>query len=649
VRLFVPGRICLFGEHSDWAGGYRRTNPKVGKGYTLLCGTNQGIYAEVKPHPGKLVMRSVLSDGRVLGPHEVPMEKEALLAEAEAGGFFSYAAGVAYQILTHYHVKGLDIEGERMDLPLKKGLSSSAAICVLVARAFNRIYDLKMTTRGEMEYAYQGEILTPSRCGRMDQGCAFGQRPILMVHDRDLLTVEELRVGGPLHYVIVDLRAGKDTMEILASLNRSYPFPQTDLDLGVHHYLGAVNKEIVFEAIEALSEGDAQKLGALMTKAQRLFDEYLIPACPSQLMAPVLHRLLEAEEIQEHIWGGKGVGSQGDGTAQLLARSKAAQQEVMRIVEEALGMKALALDLMPPQRVRRAIIPAAGFGTRMFPASKAVKKELFPVVDRDGVAKPLIMVIVEEALRAAIEEVCIIVQKGDEMLFDAFFNTPLSHAHLNKLPAVSRDIARRIEEIGRCISFVTQEQQEGFGHAVYCAREWDREEPFLLMLGDHLYRSKTDVSCVQQLLEVYEKTQTSVVGLMRTPEGLIENFGVATGTWNQDHGVLNISEFCEKPTRDYARSNLRVEGLDENEYLTLFGLYILKPGIFEFLEETIEHNLRERGEFQLTPSLDRLRQADGFIGVIVEGERFDTGIPDVYVDTIKRFREVKVGACQGSK
>ncbi len=93
--------------------------------------------------------------------------------------------GVAYQILTHYHVRGLVIDNYKTDLPIKKGLSSSAAICVLTARAFNRVYDLKMTIRGEMELAYQGEITTPSRCGRMDQGCAFGNRPILMTFDGD--------------------------------------------------------------------------------------------------------------------------------------------------------------------------------------------------------------------------------------------------------------------------------------------------------------------------------------------------------------------------------------------------------------------------------------------------------------------------------
>ena len=139
----------------------------------------------MKPHPTKLILRSTLSDGTRKEPLVLPMKRVALLAEAEKGSFFSYAAGVAYQILTHYHVHGLEIDNYLTDLPVKKGLSSSAAICVLVARTFNRIYDLKMTVRGKMEYAYIGEITTPSRCGRMDQGCAYGNRPIMIIFDGD--------------------------------------------------------------------------------------------------------------------------------------------------------------------------------------------------------------------------------------------------------------------------------------------------------------------------------------------------------------------------------------------------------------------------------------------------------------------------------
>jgi galactokinase len=144
MKIFVPGRICLFGEHSDWAGGYRRINADIEKGSALIVGTNQGLYAQVKQHPDKLIITASLEDGTRSGPFEIPMEREALLKEAMQGGFLSYAAGVAYQILTHYRVRGLEIDNYRTDLPVQKGLSSSAAICVLVARAFNRVYDLKM-------------------------------------------------------------------------------------------------------------------------------------------------------------------------------------------------------------------------------------------------------------------------------------------------------------------------------------------------------------------------------------------------------------------------------------------------------------------------------------------------------------------------
>ena len=639
MKLFVPGRICLFGEHSDWAGGYRRINADIVEGYTLICGTDQGIYADVQPHPTSLVLTSIMPDGMTQGPVEIPMHSKALLEEAQSGSFWSYIAGVAYQVLTNYHVRGLVIDNYKTDLPVKKGLSSSAAISVLTARAFNRIYDLKLTVRGEMELAYMGEITTPSRCGRMDQGCAFGNRPVLMTFDGDRLETTELQVSRELYFVIVDLLGQKDTMEILNRLNHSYPFAENELERGVQQLLGPINKRIVHQAIDALQSADAARLGVLINEAQALFDRYAMPACPEELTAPILHKTLSYEPLKKHIWGGKGIGSQGDGTAQFLARSEADQEKVIQILERDLNLPVLKLTLRPGPKVRKAVIPAAGFGTRLFPATKATKKELFPIIDRDGIAKPAILLIVEEALEAGMEEVIIIVQESDLAEFENFFNTQVSIENYNKLPSNFQEYARRLLEFGRRVKFVTQPVQEGFGHAVYCARQAVGDEPFLLMLGDHLYRSTGELSCVRQLLNAYQRHGTNVLGLRRTPEDQIANFGTAVGNWIEPDQLLNVTEFAEKPNQDYARHNLRVPGLPEEEYLTVFGQYIIKPKIFEFLEENLTNNVRERGEFQLTSALDRLRQEDGFLGLIMEGKRYDIGLPQSYLDTLQIFKE----------
>jgi UTP--glucose-1-phosphate uridylyltransferase len=141
------------------------------------------------------------------------------------------------------------------------------------------------------------------------------------------------------------------------------------------------------------------------------------------------------------------------------------------------------------------------------------------------------------------------------------------------------------------------------------------------------------------MVEAYNQYGTSVVGLKRTPEPDISSYGVVNGVWVEEQRILNISEFAEKPTLDYARTNLHVPHIAEDEYLTVFGQYIIKPEIFDLLETNIRNNLRERGEFQLTSALDRLRQMDGFLGLMIDGRRFDIGIPEHYLETLQLFAQ----------
>lgn len=637
MKLFVPGRLCLFGEHSDWAAGYRHLNPAIAKGYTLIASTNQGIYAEVQRHPTHLILRSALND-RTKTELALPMDKTALVAEAETGSFFSYAAGVAAQFLANYPVQGLEIDNYLTDLPIQKGLSSSAAICVLVARAFNRLYYLKMNVRDEMEMAYLGETATPSRCGRMDQGCAYGNRPILMIFDGPQMDVVELKAAKDLFFVIVDLAKSKNTQEILASLNQAYPFATDAVQQNVHKYLGAISVQITQDAVSALQQGDAVKIGELMRVAQREFDKYLIPACPSQLTAPALHQLLNYPPIQPYILGGKGVGSQGDGTAQFIVKDEESQQQVIDIINRDFPqMECVKMTIGSQYKVRKAVIPAAGFGTRMFPATKAVKKELLPIIDRTGRAKPIILAIVEEALSAGIEEVGIVVQKGDRTFFEDFFKAPPSPQLFQKLSQPNQDYSKYLQYLGQKVTIITQDIQEGFGHAVFCAREWTNNEPFLLLLGDHIYASATESSCARQLLDIYSQVQQSAIGLRVTASDVIHHYGCAAGVWQQPDSLLAVTQLYEKPDIEYARQHLRVAGMADNLFLSFFGMYVLEPKIFDCLAEHIDGNFREKGEFQLTSCLDKLRQSEGMAGYVVQGRCFDTGLPEVYRQTLIDF------------
>jgi UTP--glucose-1-phosphate uridylyltransferase len=293
---------------------------------------------------------------------------------------------------------------------------------------------------------------------------------------------------------------------------------------------------------------------------------------------------------------------------------------------------------MPKNQIKKAVIPAAGFGTRLFPATKVVKKELFPIIDQDGRVKPVIQLIVEEAISAGIEEIGIIVQPEDKKVFIDLFKYPPKAELFEKLSPENQKHSKHIVDLGDRIKFLSQKEQAGYGHAVYCAKEWVNDQPFLLMLGDHIYASDIKKSCARQVLEVYAQVNQSVVGLTTIPAEIIHKAGCVTGVWQKHNSILSLTQVYEKPTVEYARQNLRVEGIAENEFLSIFGLYALTPRIFDFLEENINNNFRERGEFQLTTCLEQIRQAEGMIGYVVQGKSFDVGMPDAYLQTLIDFR-----------
>lgn len=638
IELFVPGRLCLFGEHSDWAGLQKSINAKIVSGYAVVTGIEQGIYGTAEKADVFSVTSALPEYHGASFSCEMDMNK--LRAAAREGGFFSYVAGVASYICEWYHVGGLHLEITDMTLPMKSGLSSSAAICVMVAKAFNNLYGLHLNTLGLMNIAYWGEQRTPSRCGRLDQACAFGVNPVIMTFDGNELDVGRITVKKPLYYVFADLMAGKDTVKILGDLNRAYPFAHNEMENRLHDALGKDNHAIIDRAISCISNGEAEKLGALMTEAQGLFDEKVAPMCPEELTAPVLHSVLEDMRVKSLTYGAKGVGSQGDGTVQLLARDETAQRQLVEYLQKERGMVAYSLTLKPNTAVRKAVIPVAGFGTRLYPETRGVKKEFCPVVDKDGLVKPAILVLLEELDQIEMEEICLVLNREEKAYYEDFFLKPLPLEHYNKLSKDMKEYEDRIRKISKKLRFAFQDEQKGFGHAVYQSKEFSAGEPVLLLLGDTIYQSNTETACTRQLLDAYEQVGQPTVAVHSVALEDVVHYGIFSGVWeNKEETILKLTAVSEKPSCEEARDFLAVSSRERaRNYYAAFGAYVITKDVYERLGYAIEHEIvNEKGEVELTDALEYVRKEKGMMAFIPDGQSYDIGNAAAYRRTVAEF------------
>lgn len=288
-----------------------------------------------------------------------------------------------------------------------------------------------------------------------------------------------------------------------------------------------------------------------------------------------------------------------------------------------------------PVKITKAVITAAGRGTRQYPATLTLQKEMIPLVDQTGVCKPALQLVVEEALESGLEQVCLVVQPGGETVFQKHFRALSPEAR----PLYEgQDFAlQQSEALGRmqkAISYAIQPTPEGFGHAVYCAREFVGNQPFVLMLGDHLYLSREQRCCTRQLLDVFERYGCPVSGVARSPAWELHNFGTVAGEpLSGKPDIYEARALYEKPTPEYAREHLITPGLPEDTYLCFLGMHVFTPDIFDCLAEQIRDNRRERGEFQLTSAQELLRSRCRYLAAEVQGSRHDMGNPEGLIET----------------
>lgn len=254
-------------------------------------------------------------------------------------------------------------------------------------------------------------------------------------------------------------------------------------------------------------------------------------------------------------------------------------------------------------KVRKAIIPAAGLGTRFLPATKAQPKEMLPIVD-----KPTIQYIIEEAVASGIEEILIVTGRNKKCIEDHFDRSVELELELEK--SNKDEMLEMVKEISDIadIHYIRQKEPKGLGHAILCARAFVGDEPFAVLLGDDVVDS--EVPCLKQLMDCYDEYKTSILGVQTVPKDDVNKYGIVDGLHIEDR-VYKVKNLVEKPAIEETPSNVAI-----------LGRYIITPQIFNILEET---KPGKGGEIQLTDALETLISQEAMYAYNFEGKRYDVG------------------------
>ncbi|MBS9805107.1 UTP--glucose-1-phosphate uridylyltransferase [Bacillus cereus] len=266
------------------------------------------------------------------------------------------------------------------------------------------------------------------------------------------------------------------------------------------------------------------------------------------------------------------------------------------------------------KKVRKAIIPAAGLGTRFLPVTKAMPKEMLPIVD-----KPTIQYIVEEAIESGIEDIIIVTGKGKRAIEDHFDHS--FELEQNLLEKGKYEMLEKVQASSKInIHYIRQKEPKGLGHAVWCARKFIGNEPFAVLLGDDIVQGETP--CLRQLMDQYEETQSSVIGVKTVPENETHRYGIIDPI-EQNGRRYQVRQFVEKPAQGTAPSNLAI-----------MGRYILTPEIFTFLEN---QQTGAGGEIQLTDTIQQLNGIQRVFAYDFKGIRYDVGEKLGFITTNLEF------------
>lgn len=267
-------------------------------------------------------------------------------------------------------------------------------------------------------------------------------------------------------------------------------------------------------------------------------------------------------------------------------------------------------------KVRKAIIPAAGLGTRFLPATKAQPKEMLPIVD-----KPTLQYIIEEAIESGIEEILIIIGRNKSSIenhFDKSVELELELERSGKMELLEE--VRKISDMVN-IHYIRQKEPKGLGHAIYCAKSFIGNEPCAVLLGDDIVHNP-EKPCLKQMIEVYDEYKTCILGVQEVPKEEVDKYGIVDGVYIEDR-IYKVKDLVEKPSLEDAPSNIAI-----------LGRYILNPAIFEILEHT---KPGKGGEIQLTDGIKELLKREAVYAYNFEGRRYDVGDKQGYLQATVEY------------
>ncbi|UQZ85695.1 UTP--glucose-1-phosphate uridylyltransferase [Paenibacillus konkukensis] len=266
-------------------------------------------------------------------------------------------------------------------------------------------------------------------------------------------------------------------------------------------------------------------------------------------------------------------------------------------------------------KVRKAIIPAAGLGTRFLPATKAMPKEMLPIVD-----KPTIQYIVEEAVESGIEDIIIVTGKGKRAIEDHFDSS--FELEQNLLEKQKFDLLSEVQKSTNMVDihYIRQKEPKGLGHAIWCARKFIGDEPFAVLLGDDIVRAPKP--CLKQMIELYDHYRSSIIGVKHVSDAEVSRYGIVDGN-PMDERFYKVKHLVEKPSRENAPSNLAI-----------MGRYILSPRIFEILHDQAPG---AGSEIQLTDGIAELNRREAVYAYEFHGTRHDVGEKLGFIQTTIEF------------